>query len=222
MEKEITQSNKTIHMERLSSMKIRFLYKLMLFRIFNNYSPQDVAYLLGKKLNYFVEIEELKSLDKRMNEIINSIFKLGRICAVDMFPVDIFDDIEFLLCKMTKSVDNDGIRYQMECITHSTILFILKDSLPLSDNFLKIESNDNLNIRKLIKELIESGYFSEKREPYEVHKKCEESLNYRPRPMYLYGIMNEFTKLNNGPKLIYKYDKEDNYYYRHYYILEKK
>lgn len=222
MEKEITQSNKTIHIERLSSTMIRFLYKLMLFRIFNNYSPQDVAYLLGKKLNYFVEIEELKSLDKRMNEILSYIYKLGRIRRVDMFDVDFCYKIEFFLCKMTKSVDNDGIRYQMECITHNTILFILKDSLPLSDNYLQMEAKDDKGIRKLIKELIESGYFSEKKEPYEVHEKCEESLNYRPRPMYLYDIMNEFTKLNNGPKLLYKYDKEDNYYYRHYYILEKK
>lgn len=66
----------------------------------------------------------------------------------------------------------------MECITHNTILFILKHSLPLRDNYLKIESKDDCDVRKLIIKLIESGYFSEKKEPYEVHGKCEESLNY--------------------------------------------
>lgn len=212
-------TDKTIVKEgRYSQAYIYFFYKLLLFRHYKNYSAQDVSYLLGKKSTYFDEIEELKSLPKRMNDIFSQTTKLGELNPVNLFSIDPCED-GFKKYRATKIIKRESIFYKMEAVEGGieTLMFALTENIPSSNHFTNMEEKHKSELRGLIRELLTAGYFSEKIESYMLYNKCRNEYNLHVRPVTLREAMLELIKEKEN-KLYLKYDNVDHYCFRYYYI----
>lgn len=230
MNKSINVKTKTEHKQshestsyeaKLSLVTMNAIYRIILMRIANHYSPEDLSFLMGRKLSFFDEFERLEHPDLYLDELADIGKGLG---ATDLsffhHQHKPFDHSTFIY-RLTKTTNSEGILYHMERLLDkdkTETLFILKDENPEIDYYENSTEAEKESLKIAIEALMALNYFHKERTPYELFVKCKGLLWDYIKPMNLFAVLSGFTKQKTYPKLRYKSSKQLGY---HYVMVEK-
>ncbi|MGK6350414.1 hypothetical protein [Parapedobacter sp. DT-150] len=206
---------------KLSLVTMNAIYRIILQRIANHYSPEELSFLMGRKLSFFGEIERLEHPDLYLDELADIGKGLG---AADLsffhHQHNPADDSRFTY-RLTKTINSEGILYHMERLLDedkTETLFILKDENPEIDYHKHHTEDEKESLKIAVDALMALNYFHKERTPHELYVKCKSLLWDSIKPMNLYAVLHRITKRKTLPKLKYKWSKQLGY---HYVIVEK-
>ncbi|WP_262249065.1 helix-turn-helix domain-containing protein [Parapedobacter soli] len=219
--KEKQHSASTSYEAKLSLLMMNTIYRIILHRITNHYSPDELAFLMGRKPTFISEIEQLKHRDLDIQDF----YKIARVLGVEnagslYHDHDPSDEREFTY-RITKIINPEGILYQMDRLLENgepEMLFLLKDENPNLDYYEHSTEREKESLRIAVQALIDLNYFHKERTPREIFAKCKGLLWGYIKPRNLHDVLTAFTKQKAYPRLRHKVSKE----LGHYYILIKK
>jgi|GEM_PF-4206380 len=187
----------------LSLLDVVMLYRSMLIRVTKRYSAKEVSFLMGEKLSYIGEMEQLQHVNFRMNIIWKKHFMIHTEGAATLFPsYPVGDGMGNF--QLVKTVYPDRILYQVNQRYHDgTIetLFLLWDDTHAVDPYPDETEEERKSLYTAIQALVDLNYFKEERSPYEVFLKCQSLIYNHIKPINLYQVLNRFIKQKGYPKL---------------------
>lgn len=214
-------STSTSYEAKLSLLMMNTIYRIILHRINNRYSPDELAFLMGRKPTFVEEIEQLKHRDLDIQDFYEIAGALGVNNAASLYHNhDPFDKREFTY-RITKIINPEDILYQMDRLHdngESETLFLLKDENPDLDYYEHSTEREKKSLEIAVQALIDLNYFHKERTPFEIFEKCKGLLWDYIKPKNLHGVLTTFTKQRAYPKIRCRVSKE----LGHHYILIKK
>lgn len=203
-QKEIMQTAKTTSYEEwLSRLDVVMLYRSMLIRVTKRYSAKEVSFLIGEKLSYIGEMEQLQHVNFRMNIIWKKHFMIHTEGAATLFPsYPVGSEIGNF--QLVKTVYPDRILYQMNQRYHDgtvETLFLLWDDTHAVDPYPDATEEERKLLHTVIQALMDLNYFHEKQSPYKLFLKCQSMVYDHIKPINLYHVLTAFTKQKVYPKL---------------------
>jgi len=193
---------------KCDEIEILIFYSMLLQRISQGLSPQEVSFLMGKPLDFMSKIESFKI--KTILAIDYYIFY--RVLNVSSTNSIMLPGMEINLQKHTYELEvtklNDRVVYLLSRLDadqeQRIIEFKLIDARHDIDPYKDATKLTVEKIHSLITAEINEGYFSVDRRPSEIHKHCCEKLDKYIQPKNLMRVLEDLLSRSDELKLIRK------------------
>lgn len=211
MKKKTNQHLTKLCRRKCDEIEILIFYSMLLQRISQGLSPQEVSFLMGKPLDFMSKIESFKI------ETILAIdyYIFYRVLNVSSTNFMMLPGMEINLQKYTYELEvtrfNDRVVYLLNRLDieqeQRTIEFKLIDARHDIDPYEDATKSTVEKITSLITVEINEGYFSVDRSPSEIHKRCCEKLDKYIEPKNLMRVLEDLLNRSDDLKLIRKESK---------------
>ncbi len=197
-----------VYKRKCQEIEILIFYRMILHRISRHLSPEEVSFLMGKPLDFIKKVETFKIKSTRVDDLwlMHLILEINSMNAMLPFGVELSSQKYMYELHMTKLADR--VIYQLykvneeqeQRVTEFKLIDIRHDIDPYESS----TADEGEKIAAFLDGQIDAGYFSEEKEPYEVHKLCCEKLEKYIRPKNLMKVLDDLLSLSDERKIVRK------------------
>jgi len=197
-----------VYKRKCQEIEILIFYRMILHRISRHLSPEEVSFLMGKPLDFLTRIETFRIKQIFMHDVLvmNDVLEINNLDTMVHMGVNISSEQKRYELHMTKLADR--VIYQLykvneeqeQRVTEFKLIDIRHDIDPYESS----TADEGEKIAAFLDGQIDAGYFSEEKEPYEVHKLCCEKLEKYIRPKNLMKVLDDLLSLSDERKIVRK------------------
>lgn len=202
---------KRVYKHRCQPLEMKFFYRMILQRISNGLSPEEVSFLMGKALDFISKVEsfKIKTVLAIDYYIFCRVLEVGSIHA--MMPLGMnLSKQKYAYELHVNTLDDEVIYHLYRLPIEEGVQEIEFKIMDIRHNFdpNKPSTLDELRkVKRIIEAQVGTGYFNKNRSPYEIHKLVCIILGTYVKPKNLMKILEDLLNRSDDLKLIRKESK---------------
>jgi len=195
-----------VYRRRCEELDILIYYRMLLQRISRHLSPEEVSFLMGKPLDFMTGIETFKIKSILAFDLF-SMYRVLEVNSMDsMMPFGVELSSQKNLYELHVTTLADRVIYDMYKVDverdQKIIEFKLIDARHDIDHYKVSTADEVEKIRIFLNEKIDDGYFSEERQPYEIHNLCCGELKRYIQPKNLMLVLDELLQGSEETRIV--------------------
>lgn len=196
MKKEKNEPKVKVYSRKCTELDILIIYRMMVLRLANHLSGQEVSFLMGKPLDYIDKIETFKlrsllALDLYFFTIVLDFEDPGTAYPISVEPNNAKNNYE-----MVVSTYKDFVSYEVRQMGVNNIvvkpIFLLLDNNHTVERVYVSTADELEKLKALIEKLFKEGYFKEERSAYEIRYTCTSRLERSVKPKMLMKALQTY------------------------------
>lgn len=197
-----------IYRRKCEELDIQIHYRMLLQRISRHLSSEEVSFLMGKPFDFISKFETFKTKRIFMYDLLVMHHVLEVNSMGSMVPLGVALSSQKNVYELHVTILADRVIYAMYKVDveqdQKIIEFKLIDIRHDIDPHVYSTAEEVKKIRILLNEKIDDGYFSEERQPYEIHNLCCAELKQYMQPKNLMLVLDELLLRSEGEKIVRK------------------
>ena len=207
MKKMKNQTTK-IYKRKCEELEILIYYRMLLQRISQHLSPEEVSFLMGKPLDFMTSIETFKIKSILAFDLF-SMYRVLEVNSMDsMMPFGVELSSQKNLYELHVTTLADRVIYELYKVdveqNQKVIEFKLIDARHDIDPYTNSTTEEVEKIRIFLNEQIDVGFFNEERQPDEIHNLCCAELKRYIRPKNLMLVLDELLQGSEATRIVRK------------------
>lgn len=206
--KKVKNQITKIYKRKCEEIEILICYRMLLQRISQHLSPEEVSFLMGKPLDFMTSIETFKIKSILAFDLF-SMYRVLEVNSMDsMMPFGVELSSQKNLYELHVTTLADRVIYELYKVdveqNQKVIEFKLIDARHDIDPYTNSTTEEVEKIRIFLNEQIDVGFFNEERQPDEIHNLCCAELKRYIRPKNLMLVLDELLQGSEATRIVRK------------------
>lgn|SRR5690606_5279769 len=215
MKKKKNEPKVKVYSRKCTELEILIIYRMMVLRIAEHLSGEEVSFLMGKPLDYFDKIETFKrrsilALDLYFFTVVLNFKDPGSAYPIFVKPNNAKNNYEMIISNY-----EDFVSYEVRQLDANNILvktiFLLLDNNHAVERVYVSTADELEKLKLLMEELFKEGYFKDERTAYEIRYTCASRLESNVKPKMLMKTLQTYLTEKDGFNLIQRKSSKLNF-----------
>jgi len=215
MKKKKNEPKVKVYSRKCTELEILIIYRMMVLRIAEHLSGEEVSFLMGKPLDYFDKIETFKrrsilALDLYFFTVVLNFEDPGSAYPIFVKPNNAKNNYEMIISNY-----EDFVSYEVRQLDANNILvktiFLLLDNNHAVERVYVSTADELEKLKLLMEELFKEGYFKDERTAYEIRYTCASRLESNVKPKMLMKTLQTYLTEKDGFNLIQRKSSKLNF-----------
>ena len=211
--KEIGCSTETFtYTGKLSGIELNILYSLMLLRISNGYTQDEVSFLMGYEENIVSDIEELRQEGIGLGTVYQFMEAVEKTSMKGIMLSELTMGDSEPDFKLIKVISKEIIEFSMfvtEVKKPDEMVFKFYESNPAYIRFELSYEETMREIKGILEVMLQGFMFDEPQSPSMLYRRCSIVCGSELYPRHLKTALNDMLSKRSNPKLVRRKSRRD-------------